>query len=276
MVASQSHELSKLNCYIRYLKSARKVEANFSEHEVENEAENCEEVIKEVNQKFLDEIIAEMTKKIDTDEVKKCVKDELVKDRFLDYPLKTIVFFSLSATLLNQDKVKKAKENDAELQKLTFKAFEACGADYNLGLMYDYKTSSKASRPDESLEVKIEDFCARKYLVESGMISPAYNLVLNPYNADVSNVNCLEVMKGLRRHVDKLVLGILTETNGSASDCALEFLNRARAADYFLKTAALTEVKLTDEQNAYEKIMFLSKVISIFKHAEICSPSDLQ
>lgn len=264
-------ELSKVNCYIRHAKSVGKLDVNFPEHEVEVPEENCAEVLETLENEVYDGIAPAIQRRInDPEEYPHCVINYLKNKHWTDDAMLQIIYLT-SKTLTEEEKKKKYFAIADILNFAKEEASEVCGGvEAAWGKIFDSLITKQGS-PDKPLNYQIDDYCIRRYVVENEIIGAGYNVVLNPFEVDVSTANCDDITESAFKELLDVWISEVENTDEKVANCILKNPNNRKIADHVLKVAVLAELDMTPVQKMFERKSFVTSWNEYLRIAEDCA-----
>lgn len=261
----------KINCFIKHLKAANKLDSDFPELSVTNEVEDCNQVIKDVQNESLKKVALVIRKNKDVGSQTPCIMDDLRAHTWTDdFFLQAV--YQFSNNLSANEKKKKIDEADARSIKFLEQSIKSCFYQKEFGEMFDELFKQDESSSEEDNE-PLEDYCARKYVVDKSLVdSDVYTVVLNPKNIDVTNVDCKTVLKKVTKDFEEVMAKKFKDDDDmSLGDteiaCAMQKYSQGNFVDRIFVVFALSEINITDEQKQDERkkfIGFMTKITDSF------------
>jgi hypothetical protein len=234
-------EHTKLNCFIKHLKSMGNLNADYPEFVVTESPgaqANCTEIVEETRQNFYDQE-AKSTYEI-------CLINELKSRNAQDEAMKSVVF--LSSDVLTKEEIARKIEDLLENMKiLSYESMNVCDSGAELVKTMVDSVFNKKSDSSEKSESDLKfDYCRRKYVLDKNLIDTnQHNITLNPKNLDVSEVNCEEVIK---IEISKSMAG-----KHKFFGCMTKKIESPNNVDTEFKIFVLLELGMTEEQEKVER-----------------------
>jgi len=258
------------NCIIKYLKSVNQLAANFPEYPASGNAiETCDDHLKETKKAIYENVALELRNDDEMRPYMHCVMEKLRADKWSDVILKLVVYEE-AADLNIENHEAKAAELDEIFVTGTAETLKNCMFEKEFGKIFDKMINSSSSEEEEDLE---SDYCLRKYATDNNLIDPSYNLVLNPKNIDVTAINCTPIVqKAIKETEDEFIKTFREEKDLSDAkvDCIVAKYRQEKFSDRLLSIAALSEVEITDEQKAAERVKFVKFMADVTESVHAC------
>lgn len=265
---------SKINCFIRHLKSVGKLEQSFPTYNDDDHIANCNDNLEEFPQVACKNESASFFKETDFKNYSKCIMDNLKSKNWTnDFMLKVI--YEESESLTEDVKTSKVKEIDASVAQTCHEVLTFCITEKYFGDIFDETFENDENISSEKQD-ETENYCNRKYVVDNNLIdSTKYNVIFNPKNIDVSDVNCEQVVKKAIDVMDNEIEDALRnhrnfKNNEGKIQCALE---KYRVENYIttrFKLVVLSELELNEGELAKERKNFIQFMNIIIQYIYKC------
>lgn len=262
-----------VNCLIKHLKNVKQIEDNFPEHNVETQQENCENRVKDLKKNVFPGLLTEFKKNSDLiDGSPKCLMNELESKMWFEDVMKNSVY-SASSTMTATEISEKLKELDNLLAETFGEAIRWCNAEKSFSNSFDeMMDEGNKSSEEENENDAIDDYCGRKYAVDNNLIdSNVYNIVLNPENIEVSNVNCTHVNAKNFKELEDALKKLIEEDDALDVECAIRKQREGKLMELVFKVLVLSKLDLTNKQKREEKTEFVKEMQLITKSLQVCS-----
>lgn len=233
---------AKINCFIRHLKKHKLLRANFEEFPTRNNFNdtNCESFVQVVEKFYYNRIkngtsfnvqVLEFQDLVDNQG--DCVEMHLRENQYGNLFLKSLIYDALKP--LTGDLEVERNETTVQLKLALSSAISAC----TFSGLYD-----------AYITIRRKNYCARKYVVEHDIMGMKnFNLNLNPFHIDTSQVNCTKI-------IESLVDDISSDDEGDLGELAKTdtiLLLSHEWAIIFLTEIKITEAQRLEEQKKYEE-----------------------
>lgn len=160
---------------------------------------------------------------------------------------------------------------------------EICDGDNFFGSEFD----KKVQHPDGNftanltLQWKQRVYCIRKGMIEENWINGSlYNVPLNPYNVDISNIDCNEIFGKFKNDVQDGVERIFAQDFGVTSPIYKErisyFMKKRKFGQNFSKMIVLGRINLSDEEKARERAAYIKYMNEFYNTAFAYMSSGLE
>lgn len=226
---------AKINCFIRHLKGERILDEKFEEFPSQTNFSiaDCKEFITDVQSFYYNRVRNGTTFDFETPEIQdhlgeqgECIEMELRKDKYGDYILKALIYDALKP--LSNDLAKDRNSTLIKLRETLSSAISSC----TFSTLYD-----------AYIQIRRHNYCARKYVVDNDIMGlKSFNLTLNPYHIDVSQINCKEIIQSM---VDELSNNEDDTTIGDVD--AIQLLSHEWAVIF------LTEINVSNKEREIER-----------------------
>lgn len=226
---------AKTNCFIRHLKNAKQLRENFEEFPSQTNFNftECETFVESVQNFYYQRVKNGSTFSVEVPDFQEllehqgdCVEKQLRQSYYGDLILKSFIYDALKP--LTDDLSIERNQTVTKLQTALSTAISAC----TFTALYD-----------EYIQIRRHNYCARKYVINNDIMGLRhFNLTLNPFHIDLSDVNCDEL---IQKMVDDITTADESTTIG-ASD-ALQLLSHEWGVIF------LTEINVSNEQREIEK-----------------------
>jgi hypothetical protein len=257
------HECSKINCYIRHLKTADKLNANFTEFEIESEALDCDEVIESVKTQIYDAFVPSMLGE-DFVSLKECFVSEMKTRNWADEALLQVIL-DASLSMSEVEKHQKMKESKRNAIKTSLVSMKSCGFNRK---SYEELFETRLRIFNESANDPIADVCAKKYVIDNQLLdTEIYNIDVNSTDSDVDCKIFLD------KTSETFKQGIIDELKSSATvnqhlaneqlQCLTEKLTQYNVVGAMFKVHVLSKLHITVEQKEEEKKQFAEQMDQI-------------
>lgn len=233
---------AKINCFIRHLKQRKVLRGNFEEFATRSNFNqtNCESFVKTVENFYYDRIRNGSSFSVQVpdfqdllDNQGDCVEKQLRQKQYADLFLKSLIYDALKP--LSGDLEAERNLTTVELKNALGSSISAC----TFSGLYD-----------AYINIRRNNYCARKYVVEHDVMGlKNFNLNLNPFHIDLTQVNCTQI-------IENLVNDVLENENEDDSEFAKTdamLLLSHEWAIVFLTETRVTEAQRIEEQKKYEK-----------------------
>lgn len=234
---------AKINCFIRHLKKEKLLRENFEEFSTQSKfnQSNCENFVQNVENFYYNRIKNGTSFNVQVPDVREllesqgdCIEIELRKENYGDLFLKSLVYDALKP--LSEDLEIERNETTFELKRALSSAISSC-------------TFSKLY--DAYINIRRRNYCARKYVVEHDIMGMKnFNLNLNPFHIDVSQINCTQI-------IEKSVSDITNEEDdesiGELAKSDAMLLLSHEWAIIFLTETKITEAQRVEEEKKYKE-----------------------
>lgn len=272
--AAPIHNKAKLNCLVRQLKSAEKLEADFPEFTVENEIGDCEVFLKDLQKDFYKKFVIKLRKNDNFAENTRCITSGLKSKGWADDTFLSIIY-QADKTLPRREREQRVKEVDERIESAAVQTYSFCVFNKLFGEIFDEAMKEDSSSSEE--ETSFEDYCARKRVIDKNLLdSSLFTLKANPENLQVSDVDCVEEKKKTDKDIRKAMVKAIKESNELDFDkkelyCTLDKDIEGGYLDKWLAVAYLSEVNPTDEQKAEERQKFIDYMTKVMSEITECT-----
>lgn len=181
---------AKMNCFIKHLKHVQLLDKDFEEFPSKSSfnVTDCENYVNVVQKFYYERIRNGSTFEVEVPDFQElleeqgdCIVDRLHENHYSDLILKSLIFDSISE--LSDKLLDERKKTVADLQVVLSSAISSC----TFSALYD-----------AYIEIRRNNYCARKYVVEHDIMGLRhFNLTLNPFHINVSDVNCTEIIQNM-------------------------------------------------------------------------------
>lgn len=163
-----------------------------------------------------------------------CVESQLRMKKYGDLFLKSLIYDALKP--LMGDLEIERNETTVQLKDALSSAISACTFE---GIY------------DAYINIRRKNYCARKYVVEHDIMGlKNFNLNLNPFHIDVSQINCTEIIENL---VEDISSDDEEESIGELAKSDTIHLLSHEWAVIFLTETRITEAQRIEEEKKYEE-----------------------
>jgi hypothetical protein len=254
-----------IDCYIDHLKKHKILNSAFPKYSNESrdsglfsEELYCAMTIVVFKEKILNRL-RDFSK-----QEKKCVEDEYNTN---EYGLTTMLLtvYERKNLIPEAERTQKFLETKKETEKIRQKFLVACLTERTFGDLFDSEISSVGRDEKED-----ENYCARKFVVEHNLIDTAvYNVMLNPKNINIDNVDCKKITKKWIKKEEKRAIKDFEE---DTRECVLVKDRETGNAHKHLRLKVLRELNITDEQKQIERVNFINHMKEFYKKVITCMP----
>jgi hypothetical protein len=255
---SSDFKKSLISCFINYLKSVDVLSRDYPNSDAP--AKDCMKLIEFM--KTFDDNSMGLFKQhgIDAD----CMAEELARRKMKEYNMLELVY-EASETMTDQEKEEKMKQARAKAEEATDRAVDFCSTKAHYSRLFDETIASENNTHGDV----VGSYCARKYAVVNKLIDKkVHKVVLNPLDADVSNVDCTAKLMELTKSVEDTVKQQYLEYN---KDCVVCKHREENMIDQIIKLFVLSELKITDEERKKAKESFVGKMMRIYSKLPECA-----
>lgn len=253
-----------LNCYADYLKRNDLIESSFQSIAYNN-VEVCDSIMTVIHTKEYASLYHYFS-----EDSAECIVKNLEKLKYVDYSIKQQVYEG-SLHLTQQQKVQMIKEIMRTKQSIMKNSRLACIAIKEFSTMFNQLLGDKTEDNEDS--DPIEDFCARKFVVDNNFIdNTVYNLNTNPQNINTTNIDCDGIIQRVLKSIESDLKEVL-EKDDDAEEKVKCIIRKYNANHYFERLLAiifLKELDLTEAQKTIEREKFIEIMINISKNIEDC------
>lgn len=120
----------------------------------------------------------------------------------------------------------------------------------------------------------VSNYCIRKLVTAKKWLDPAYNLVLNPTNIDITHVDCDQILDSIITNGQKKMVEKFVSKGYKDKENIKCFEDKLEKNEYLGRTMVLpvlTEVKLTDAQKATEREHYIDLMVEAIDNVTECS-----
>ena len=261
----------EVNCFITNLKILKKLESTYPKHVSldTNEANQGEVDCEQAIANFFD-VLEKKVRKIERlENYTDCVIYELKEHNWFEEIMMQMVYTPSRLS----DKLQKIQEADIRALQIMEKANKWCIYKKEFVELFNLIEG----RPRNSSEKDVENYCARKYVVEKGLIdAKEYKVVINPKNINVEDVECENVIKVILKELQELVeKSFLDDGDFSVLDdeieCIMKKYRENKFFEYILSIDVLSNLNLTALQKDSERIKFAENVVKFLMSSIDCS-----
>lgn len=272
--AAKSYNPASINCYIKHLKSANKLDEDIELLQVSSEIEDCEEYIKGMRRDLIKETIKSVKDEVDITNKHQCVGVNLRNSEFADLTFRIVIYEVLEESYGKNYESEKTKLSEKLASEIN-DAVVVCVLKDEFNSLFDELLADSESEEDDD----DADYCGRKLVIDNQLIDPAvYTLQLNPKNIDTTNINCDEKLEEVIKEVEKELEKDLREGNTSITDKEMECrLKTFRDENYYRKiipVSYFSELNLTEAQKAEEKEKFVTYMGKLAAKSNQCEEDD--
>jgi len=255
-------ETVKINCFISYLKTQKMLDEGAPEYD----RSNCDCTIvlnreRLLNKKIWDDYWVHMSE----GEWKKC-EPKLDQEKYSDLLFMAAVY---NSSLQFYDKEKKVIEYTTEAEILFENAYKECEP-ISIGDDFDQRYTMRMSKDFNS----INEYCARKFIVENGYLNSSHKVVFNPENLNVASINCAKVMKEVFEADDKFMSDHAKEDyKDSTEEQVACFLKKVKEQNPFSlnwKIAMLAEIGISDAERNQHRNEYIEIIQAHRRENEKC------
>lgn len=237
--------------------------SNNSEYEFDS---FCETSLESFRKSFYDNMIEEFNDNEEIKENSQCLIEVLQSVNITDLAIKRYLIEKIQEipTLM---KVKAVRKLDHDIEKYIGIAEVICTAYQKFGEYFDffYNDANYTYQPDDDNASLAKDICLRQYIVDNEFINTTiFNVTVNPYNIDVSELSCEEVIEkeamacetGLKQEYSTaLVRSLDDEVN-----CIGKAIRFHHFFENSIIVSILGEIQLSDTLKAEQKEIFIDRM----------------
>lgn len=237
---------AKINCFIKHLNSEGLIDKNFEELRSQSNFSmaECKRYVEDVENFYYNRVKNGSTFDFETPEIQdhlgeqgECIVAQLKISKYGDYNLKALIFDALKPL---SDKL--AKERNATLIKLR-EMLSTSISSCTFSTLYDAYS-----------QIRRNNYCARKYVVDNDIMGlKTFNLTINPFHIDVSELNCHEIIQSM---VDDLTKDDVNSTIDEVD--ALQLLSHEWAVIF------LTEINVSKIQKEMEMLKYEKDTLRVY------------
>lgn len=262
--------LPAYDCLLSYAKLIGIKDINITATEVMND--NIKPECTSARQNLISKVRTEIRSKISEAEIlptySNCIYDKLTgSESFVHSVIRAAIHEHLNETSNSMNMTIKGIMNEIN------NSIQQCRQEDEVGMQFDVIFNSTV---DGSRNIsKQEEYCIKKYLIKNGLIDIySYDIDPNPYNINVTGLNCEAVIKNANEDVyEQLSLDYFQKpylSNDDKVECAVE---KFRDADYFdlvMRIMALSTINITSEQKNLERENFIGIFSNITSNVFMC------
>lgn len=246
---------------------------NYPEYNVANRNENCGVLIKEAETEMYKLVALGVRRKILYNQHTPCIMAKLRAEGWMDQLFLELIYRQ-SQTMPDEEKKRKVNEIHEKVMNTTEDAITVCVYEDFFGQVYD-KISNDPITVNSTEGERIDNYCARKYVVEKKLIDTKVHKVdLNPTNVQVDDVEC-EILLEIRVEELAVIMTALMndshlELNEFQIKCAAKKIRDGKFTDKILAAVIMSELELTDQQRKQERKKFIKTMENLLKTLEVC------
>lgn len=257
----------EVNCFIQHLKILKKLESTYPKHvsianTTNNEDIDCEEAVTAFFNFFEKKVRQNSKVKSYGD----CVIYELKKHDWFEEMMLQMVY-TPSRTLSAEDRLMKLKEADERALTIIDDAIDWCAYKKEFMELFDLLTR----RTSNSNETDLEDYCAKKYVVDKGLIdTKLYQVVINPKNLNVVGINCQNFIKKISLDLQEILEKSFRDEGDFHVDDeeiggVMKKYHQVNFFERILSVYVLGKLDLTTSQKESEQMKFVETVVQFIK-----------
>lgn len=192
MSCSHAFSESKLNCFIRRLKSVGKLHSNFSSVGDGSTDEDCEDFIKSFNEQIYNSLNRSLTEYIN--ENVECIVNTAKSLHWADTVTREVIHVSTKA--LRDGNSGETEEIKKDFENTLTNSMKMCSYVKHFGGIFDREICRPPTvRDNESQAI---DYCLKKYVTDRNLIDNSeYQIDLSP----ISDISCDKTYKDLENNL---------------------------------------------------------------------------
>lgn len=241
----------QINCYIRHLKNAKKLESHFLERPEAYQVSNCSELIDSYNKKLYQQLASTVLSSIFHDAVD-CIISEMKNSNASDDYMKRLVYSKSKLNSVEKQKIDlELKQNIKTTLKNATKSCKAFDGVHRKQFDQYFKLFLDAVKDP------LKEYCVRKYVIENKLINTAlYNVSLNP-TANSTEETCARFLEKFVESFTRDLIEVLKDDgrgfNDGELECFLKKLQKSKFIDKMLVIGVLSEIKISEVQKNAER-----------------------
>lgn len=265
---------NSFNCYAQYLKQQRVLDDTFESSPFDGESFLCDLILATTVNRVYEELYHEFSIDERFGDAATCIVESLKTSKWSDLDIKEQVY-EVSDLLTPAEKEHKIKEIKRTQEKISSEAILSCLSEKEFGELFNSIITNSTTQDEEenkNEEDLVEDYCARKYGVEKGLLKD-YKINVNPSDLITTYIQCDIVNQ---KHFDdaemELRKHLLTDVGVPAGKVEC-YMARYHDNKYFEKTLAIAllgELNLNVEQERLEKKQFIDTMVQITRVISEC------
>lgn len=265
---------NSFNCYAQYLKQQRVLDDTFESSPFDGESFLCDMILATTVNRVYEELYHEFSIDERFGDAATCIVESLKTSKWSDLDIKEQVY-EVSDLLTPAEKEHKIKEIKRTQEKISSEAILSCLSEKEFGELFNSIITNSTTQDEEenkNEEDLVEDYCARKYGVEKGLLKD-YKINVNPSDLITTYIKCDIVNQ---KHFDdaemELRKHLLTDVGVPAGKVEC-YMARYHDNKYFEKTLAIAllgELNLNVEQERLEKKQFIDTMVQITRVISEC------
>lgn len=237
---------AKMNCFIKHLKDEKILDNKFEKFPSQTNFSiaDCDSFVNDVEKFYYNRVKNGTTFDFESPEIQshleeqgECIEQSLRMKNYGDYILKSLIFDALKP--LSVDLAIERNATLIKLQGMLSSAISSC---------------TFATLYDAYVQIRRHNYCARKYVVDNDIMGlKTFNLTLNPFHIDTSEINCHEIIQSM---VDDLTENEDGTTIGEVD--AIQLLSHEWAVIF------LTEINVSNKEREIERKKYEQDTKTIF------------
>lgn len=257
----------ELSCFGEYLRSKNLLHELQLDVELKpptfNDTKPCETFVAVYDQRFYKFLELTLSEDQQLGNITKCLVDVLQHSKLAELVVMSVVSSDESFSR-NFERTRLTWKFNLAIEKKIETAWKLCTAKETYGSVFDdyFKNRSGDRSANLSVGDHVDDYCVRKYLVTSNFIdSTVYNIVLNPDDIEVKNINCVERIQGLEQAVIEKFIEQYENTAKlpfeSSRSCITDVISRKNYFEPIMRVAVLREINIGEHYGAERKKFIL-------------------
>lgn len=247
-----------IDCYIKYLKSIKRLQCDFPLHDVvTTEFDDCDSAVESFATLVYENVAVKMQDDVTTTDIVSCMVEEMRAHNLADNKMLAKVF-DLSTQMSAVTKKENIDELDASNEVMRMDCVQRCIADQVFGVIFDgmFKTEKASS---------IESYCKRSFVVKNALIDRSvYNFVVNPNNVVDATANCDSVVSGMVPKLESIMEAQIKPTgeDDALNDAEVKCIMKQYRKNHFFNNMILVSVyfdlNISEDRKKAERKTFIT------------------